>query len=122
MTTINRSVKVISTEVRHERNGEIYYFRKMNSYYIYIITNPNKTVLYIGVTNDLNRRLNGHYKNRGNKNSFATKYYCYNLIYFETFPNPCEAIAREKQLKKWSRKKKINLIETTNPNLDFLEF
>lgn len=94
----------------------------MKFYYVYIITNPNKTVLYIGVTNDLNRRLSEHYKNRGNKNSFATKYFCYHLLYFETFPNPSEAIAREKQLKKWNRKKKIDFIKTRNPNLDFLEF
>jgi len=94
----------------------------MKSYYVYIITNPSKTVLYIGVTNDLNRRLHQHYQIKGNKASFATKYFCYHLLYFETFPNPSMAIAREKQLKKWSRQKKIDLIKTTNPNLDFLEF
>jgi putative endonuclease len=94
----------------------------MKPYFIYIIINPNKTVLYIGVTNDLNRRLNEHYKNRGNKASFATKYFCYHLLYFETFDNPGETIAREKQGKKWSRKKKIDLIKMIYPNLDFLVF
>jgi putative endonuclease len=105
-----------------KRNGEIYYFSSMKPYFIYIITNANKTALYIGVTNDLNRRLYEYSKNRGNKASFATKYFCYHLLYFETFPNPSEAIAREKQLKKWSRQKKLNLIASINPDFNFLEF
>lgn len=89
---------------------------KQHNYFVYIVTNPTKTVLYIGVTNDLERRLNEHFENRGNPSTFAGKYYCYNLIYWERFPDINYAIQREKEIKKWSRIKKNKLIETTNPN------
>ncbi len=91
------------------------------NYCIYITTNPGKTVLYIGVTNDLKRRLFEHYENRGNRETFAGQFYCYHLVYFEHFISVHEAIAREKELKKWSRKKKDTLIKTTNPNFDFIQ-
>lgn len=55
----------------------------MNTYYVYIATNPTKTVLYTGVTNNLQQRMFQHYENRGKPETFAGKYYCYNLIYFE---------------------------------------
>ena len=90
------------------------------NYCIYIITNPSKTVLYIGVTNDLKRRLHEHYTNRGDNNSFAGKYSCYNLIYYEHFTNIKEAIKREKELKGWTRKKKEELIRKTNPSFLFI--
>ena len=90
------------------------------NYFVYIVTNPNKTSLYIGVTNDLERRLNEHFENRGESKSFAGKYYCYNLIYFERYDNIENAIEREKELKKWSRKKKENLINTQNPKWNTL--
>ncbi|MCT4613966.1 MAG: GIY-YIG nuclease family protein [Marinifilaceae bacterium] len=64
--------------------------------YVYITTNPKKTVLYIGVTNNLKRRIYEHFHNKGKNTSFAGKYYCYNLVYFEHFTNIEEAIAREK--------------------------
>ena len=57
----------------------------MGNYFIYFITNPNKTVLYLGVTNDLERRLDEHYRNRGNKKSFASRYHCFKLVYWEWF-------------------------------------
>ena len=57
----------------------------MGNYFIYFITNPNKTVLYLGVTNDLERRLDEHYQNRGNKKSFAGRYHCFKLVYWEWF-------------------------------------
>jgi putative endonuclease len=85
------------------------------TFYVYILTNPGKAVLYIGVTNDLTRRLQEHYDNRGNPKSFTGRYYCYKLIYYEIFQYISEAIGREKQLKKWSRKKKENLIKRMNP-------
>jgi putative endonuclease len=90
------------------------------NFYVYIITNPVKTVLYVGVTNDLNRRLYEHAENKGNKNSFAGKYYCHNLIYYEHFSNINHAIEREKEIKKWSREKKVSLIESFNPEWKFL--
>ena len=90
-----------------------------HNYFIYITTNPRKTVLYIGVTNDLATRIIQHYENRGKSSSFAGKNYCYNLIYYERFQFVDEAIDREKQLKGWSRKKKIALIEQINPHWNF---
>ncbi len=91
------------------------------NYCIYITTNPGKTVLYIGVTNDLKRRLIEHYEKKGKSETFAGKYYCYRLVYFEHFISINEAIKREKELKGWSRIKKENLIKTKNPNLDFIQ-
>ncbi|MEZ4850527.1 MAG: GIY-YIG nuclease family protein [Bacteroidia bacterium] len=92
----------------------------MKTYYTYILTNFSKTVLYVGITNSLSRRLVEHYENRGTNQSFAGKYHCYYLVYYETFHSPIKAIQREKEIKKWSRKKKVELIESSNPNWDFL--
>ncbi len=90
------------------------------NFYVYITTNPIKTVLYIGVTNNLRRRLSEHIENKGNKNSFAGKYYCHNLVYYEHFTHIDYAIRREKELKKWSREKKNALILSSNPEWKFL--
>ena len=65
-------------------------------YFSYILTNPERTVLYIGVTNNLEARLAEHYFNRGKPKTFTGKYYCYNLIYYEEFQYVNAAIAREK--------------------------
>ena len=92
----------------------------MGNYFTYITTNKLRTVLYIGITNDLERRMEEHFENKGKPNSFAGKYGCHYLIYFERFPNATFAIEREKELKKWSRIKKENLIKTMNPNWRFL--
>ena len=88
------------------------------NFYVYITTNPGKTALYVGVTNNLERRLFEHHENRGNRKSFAGRYYCYNLIYFEQFSDINEAIMREKEIKGWRREKKELLIAKTNPNWD----
>jgi len=90
------------------------------NFYVYITTNPTKTVLYIGVTNDLTRRLYEHFENKGNKNTFAGKFYCYNLVYYEHFTHINSAIAREKEIKKWRREKKEALIASLNPDWKFL--
>ena len=90
-------------------------------YFVYFITNQKKTVLYTGVTNDLKIRLEQHYQNRGNKASFAGKYHCYNLLYFETFSGIEQAISREKEIKGWTRAKKEALIATENPNWNFIK-
>jgi len=92
-----------------------------HNYFIYITTNPSKSTLYIGVTNDLSTRIRQHKENRGKPNTFAGKYYCYNLIYFERFGDINHAIEREKELKKWRREKKVNLIVTMNPNWKFYD-
>ncbi|MDZ7291701.1 MAG: GIY-YIG nuclease family protein [candidate division KSB1 bacterium] len=90
------------------------------NYYVYLTTNPGRTVIYTGVTNDLKRRLLEHYQNRGNKTSFAGKYYCYDLIYYEYFPDIRQAIAREKEIKNMTRRKKEELIATKNPKWNTL--
>lgn len=87
---------------------------------MYITTNPGKTVLYIGVTNDISVRVIQHTENRGTNKSFTGKFYCYKLLYYEHFIHIEEAIAREKEIKKWRREKKVALIESVNPNWDFL--
>ena len=93
----------------------------MSKYYVYILTNSQRKVLYIGVTNNLPRRLSEHYEdNITAKKSFAGKYNCYNLVYFEEFSRIKDAILREKVIKKWRREKKNNLITTLNPDWKFL--
>jgi putative endonuclease len=90
------------------------------NFFVYMTTNSTKNVIYVGVTNDLNRRLFEHESNKGNNNSFAGKYYCYYLIHYERFSNIEHAIEREKEIKKWRREKKIALIESFNPEWRFL--
>lgn len=82
---------------------------------VYILTNSNHTVLYIGVTSDLYFRITEH-REKKYPNSFTAKYNCHKLIYFEQFFDIEEAIAKEKQLKNWRRQWKINLINEHNPN------
>jgi putative endonuclease len=84
--------------------------------YVYILTNPTRTVLYIGVTNDLTRRLFEHSEGRGNVEKFTGKYQADLLIYFEICADAPQAIAREKQLKGWTRAKKEALINSFNPD------
>ena len=88
--------------------------------YVYIVTNPQKTVLYTGVTNDLSQRLVEHYMDRGTLNSFAGKYYCYFLLHFEVFYDSVDAIAREKEIKDWRRSRKEDLIKAHNKKWKFL--
>jgi putative endonuclease len=89
----------------------------MKNYYVYILTNEART-LYIGVTNDLERRLYEH-KNKLIE-GFTKKYNLTKLVYYETTTDIRDAIAREKQLKGWLRIKKITLIEESNPGWDDL--
>lgn len=85
----------------------------MNSYYVYILTNKTTSVLYIGVTNDLIRRVYEH-KNKLIK-GFTSKYNVERLVYFENTGDITVAISREKQLKGWTRIKKEALIKNINP-------
>ncbi len=87
------------------------------TYYVYILTNHSKT-LYTGMTNDLKRRLYEH-KNKLVQ-GFTSKYNIEKLVYFESTGDVKAAIIREKQIKGWLRKKKIELIENTNPNWEDL--
>lgn len=84
------------------------------NYFVYILTNADPhTVLYIGVTNSLERRASEH--SLGVGSAFAREYNSPKLIYFEAYSDPTSAIAREKQLKRWSRAKKEALIARRNP-------
>lgn len=84
-----------------------------NLYFIYILTNISHTVLYVGITNDLKRRVYEH-KNKLVE-GFTDKYNVNKLVYYEFFEDPASAIRREKQLKGGSRKKKEELINKNNP-------
>ncbi|MEA2106536.1 MAG: GIY-YIG nuclease family protein [Bacteroidota bacterium] len=86
----------------------------MKGGYVYILTNKNNTVLYTGVTNDLKRRLEEHTQ-KIIPNSFTSRYHLYKLVYYESFFMIGDAIAREKQIKAGSRKKKEALIHSMNP-------
>ncbi|MBC3757292.1 GIY-YIG nuclease family protein [Hyunsoonleella sp. SJ7] len=84
----------------------------MKQSHVYIITNKNNTVLYTGVTSNLVRRMYQH-KTKAYI-GFASKYNCEKLVYYEAFDSIDAAIEREKQIKKYKRYKKINLIEKEN--------
>lgn len=86
----------------------------MKKNYIYFLTNNNNTVIYIGVTSNLEKRIHQH-KIKFFK-GFTSKYNCNKLVYFEEFNTIKDAIAREKQLKAGNRKTKEELINQTNPN------
>ena len=85
----------------------------MKSYFVYIMSNQARTALYVGVTNNLERRVLEH-KNHVLK-GFTDKYNCEDLVYFEEIPNINSAIEREKQIKGWGRVKKDQLIDSINP-------
>lgn len=85
------------------------------SYFIYILSNYSRSVFYIGMTNNLVRRLFEHQNNI--LEGFTKKYQIKDLLFFEETSEVHSALAREKQIKKWSRKKKIELIRLTNPFL-----
>ena len=91
-----------------------------NLYYVYILTNKTKAVLYTGMTNNLQQRLTEHYIDRIEKKTYTGKYNCHFLIFYETYKYVNDAIAREKEIKGWLRIKKINLITTHNPAWKFL--
>lgn len=90
----------------------------MKEYYVYILSNSTNSTLYVGMTNDLCRRLYEH------KNKlilgFTKKYNIHKLVYFEKTTDVKAAIQREKRLKKWNREWKFELIKTNNPNLNDL--
>ena len=89
-----------------------------HNYFVYIMTNKHKKVLYIGVTNNLRRRLFEH--ETGILDGFTKKYNCHYLVFYEHFTNINHALRREKEIKKWRREKKDNLISEFNPDWKFL--
>ncbi|MCK5538863.1 MAG: GIY-YIG nuclease family protein [Bacteroidales bacterium] len=86
-------------------------------FYVYIIASLNKTI-YIGVTNNIKRRIHEH--KEGLIEGFSKKYDCNFLVYNEHYEQIEDAINREKQLKKWNRSKKVALIERNNPDWEDL--
>ena len=93
----------------------------MHNYYVYILTNYTRTVLYIGVTNSVANRIAQHKADaEGERTTFTGRYNCYYLIYMERSQYINNAIAREKELKGWSRTKKEALIREFNPDWVFL--
>jgi putative endonuclease len=84
----------------------------MREYYVYILTNISQT-LYIGVTNDLQRRIHEHRVGLGSE--FTRKYHVHQLVYYESTNNVSTAIEREKELKSWRRSRKLDLIREKNP-------
>ena len=90
----------------------------MRTYYVYIMASKRNGTLYIGMTNDLVRRVYEH-KNELVE-GFTQKYGIHQLVYYESTNNVTVAITREKRMKKWKRQWKINLIEERNPNWDDL--
>ncbi len=92
-----------------------------HNYYVYIITNVNKNVFYAGVTNSIENRLEQHKADAyGEKRTFAGKYNCIYVLYVKRFQYIQDAIAREKEIKGWTRAKKETLITSVNPKWDFL--
>ncbi len=89
------------------------------NYFVYIMTNRNHRVLYIGVTGNLPKRVYEH-RHHLDKHSFTDQYNAEKLIYYEATPDVRAAISREKQLKGWTRKKKEWLIEQMNPQWEDL--
>jgi len=86
----------------------------MKTYYVYMMTNWNNKILYTGITNDLVRRINEHQEKISI--SFTSRYNITKLVYFESASDVNAAIAREKEIKGWFRRKKNDLIATMNPD------
>jgi putative endonuclease len=85
----------------------------LKQYYVYILASKRNGTLYIGVTGDLVKRVYEHKQN--DVEGFTKQYKVHNLVYYDTYGDVSEAILREKQMKKWNRQWKINLIEKHNP-------
>jgi len=90
------------------------------TFHVYMMTNRSRVVLYTGVTSSLEVRLWFHA--RAGAKSFTKRYKVDRLVYFEEYDNPSDAIAREKEIKKWRREKKNALVETLNPTWDDLRW
>ncbi|MFW5774470.1 MAG: GIY-YIG nuclease family protein [Tangfeifania sp.] len=90
----------------------------MKGGYVYIMSNKNRSTFYIGVTSNLKIRIADHKNGKGS--SFTSKYNLCDLLYYEKFPDIYQAIDREKQLKRWHRLWKINLIKSVNPEMNDL--
>ena len=97
------------------------YFARKMSYAVYMVTNRTRSVLYVGVTNDLYQRICEHYFERGKPKTFAGKYHCHHLVFHESYKYVKSALAREKEIKGWTRAKKNELIQSLNPKWSTFE-
>src|SRR5262245_39995912 len=88
---------------------------RTHRYFVYILSNYTRNVFYIGITNDIVRRVSEHREGVGS--TFTSKYNCRFLMYFEEYTYVMKAIAREKQLKNWKREWKLELIRSVNPEM-----
>jgi putative endonuclease len=91
--------------------------REERRYFVYIMSNPSRT-LYTGLTNSIRRRVREHREKRAD--GFTARYNITRLVYFESFGDVHNAIEREKQIKAWTRAKRVALIESVNPKWDDL--
>lgn len=118
MESGNTNLGVIPTKPEGRMEGSLSAFPMDKTYYVYMLRNRSGN-LYIGVTSNLVKRVWEH-KNKLVK-GYTEKYNIHILIYYEIYSDPQNAIAREKQLQKWNRKKKIILITKMNPKFEELD-
>ena len=100
------------SRVRHSSKARIL-MPEERSYYVYLLTNWNNRVMYVGVTNDLKRRVYEHQKKL--VQGFTQRYNVHKLVYYEQTNDIVSALTREKEIKKWRREKKNNLVVSSNP-------
>jgi len=96
---------------------------KKHLYHTYVLTNPSRTSFYTGVTNNMRARLERHRQEAAayNKKKYTGRYNCIHLVYIEDHEWIQDAIRREKEIKGWTRAKKLALIRSVNPDMRFLE-
>ena len=80
----------------------------MGNYFTYIITNPDKSTLYVGMTNDLERRMNEHFENRGDPKTFAGRYFCYNPVYWERHEIPTQQLNEKRKSRNGGERRRKN--------------
>ena len=114
MTRVDNVIPVLMSGVKSNTGISLICIKMKKGGYIYIISNKNRTVLYTGVTSNLQSRIDQHKQEIGS--AFAKRYNCVDLLYFEVFEDIVSAIAREKQIKKWKREYKENVINSFNPS------
>jgi len=89
------------------------------TYYVYLLSNTTNSTVYVGVTNNLLKRVYEH-KNKLDPNSFTARYHIHKLVYYETTSDVYSAIEREKQIKSWNRSRKNQLVDSLNPHWEDL--
>jgi putative endonuclease len=116
MTNHNDRLQTLLTttniECSSKRRDGMVNMAEKGPYYVYILTNKYNRVLYTGVTSDLPRRI---YEHQTNQSNFTSRYHVHKLVYMEEYEQIIDAITREKQIKAGSRQKKIDLVNSINP-------